>query len=96
MEFASDVVDMAHYCKFFKSPQYNKLKKKKYCDKTASNEHIAKIAALPRVDKKSVFLRSLLALIKCWDAATSAICHHVNCKRGTAQWDNDKKMRKEQ
>jgi len=32
---------------------------------TIYNEHIAKIAALPRVDKKSVFLRSLLALIKC-------------------------------
>jgi len=43
----------------------------------AHNEHIAKIAALPRVDKKSVFLQSLLALIMCWDAATSAICHHV-------------------
>jgi len=40
---------------------------------TACNEHIAKIAALPPVDKKSVFLRSLLALIKCWEAATSAI-----------------------
>jgi len=43
----------------------------------AANEHIAKIAALPRVDKKSVFLQPLLALIKCWEAATSAICHHV-------------------
>ena len=34
----------------------------------ACNEHIAKIAALPRVDRKSVFLRSLLALKECWDA----------------------------
>jgi len=24
-----------------------------------------------------LFLRSLLALIKCWEAATSAICYHV-------------------
>jgi len=48
----------------------------------ACNEHIAKIAALPRVDKKSVFLRSLLALIMCWKAATSAICHHVKCNGG--------------
>ena len=51
---------------------------------TASNEHIAKIAALPRVHKKSVFLRSLLALIKCWNAATSAICHHVSSN----SWDS--------
>ena len=51
--------------------------------KTASNEHIAKIAALPRVDKKSVFLQSLLALIMCWKAATSAICHHVIRQLGT-------------
>ena len=49
----------------------------------ACNEHIAKIAALPRVDKKSVFLRLLLALIKCWEAATSAICHHVSGHAGT-------------
>jgi len=47
----------------------------------AANEHIAKIAALPRVDKKSVFSQPLLALIKCWKAATSAICHHVSGKR---------------
>jgi len=40
--------------------------------------HIAKITALPRVDKKSVFLRSLFALIKCWKAVTSTIYHHVN------------------
>ena len=33
--------------------------------KPTLNEHIAKIAALPRVDKKSVFSRSLFALIKC-------------------------------
>jgi len=45
---------------------------------TPPNEHIAKIAALPRVDKKSVFSQPLLALIKCWKAATSAICHHVS------------------
>jgi len=50
-----------------------------------ANEHIAKIAALPRVDRKSVFLRSLLALIKCWEAATSAICHHVSRHLRTAQ-----------
>ena len=51
----------------------------------ACNEHIAKIAALPRVDRKSVFLRSLLALIKCWKAATSAICHYVVRKRETVR-----------
>jgi hypothetical protein len=45
----------------------------------ALNEHIAKIAALPRVDRFCVFLPPLLALIKCWNAATSAICHHVVC-----------------
>ena len=43
---------------------------------TAFNEHIAKIAALPRVDRFCVFSPSLLALIKCWKVATSAICHH--------------------
>jgi len=51
--------------------------KKEYCDKTSANEHIAKIAALPRGINNCVFLRSLLALIKCWKAATSEICHHV-------------------
>ena len=59
------------------------------------NEHIAKIAALPRVDKKSVFSRSLLALIKCWEAATSAICHHVRRQRGTARWIMTTKREKE-
>ena len=49
---------------------------------TPPNEHIAKIAALPRVIKICVFSRSLLALIKCWKAATSAICHHVACNGG--------------
>jgi len=44
---------------------------------TASNEHIAKIAALPRGINICVFSQPLLALIKCWKAATSAICHHV-------------------
>jgi hypothetical protein len=48
--------------------------------KTASNEHIAKIAALPRVDNFCVFLQPLHALRKCWEAATSAICHYVKCK----------------
>jgi len=47
---------------------------------TVYNEHIAKIAALPRGINICVFLRSLLALIKCWEAATSAICPHVGCK----------------
>jgi hypothetical protein len=41
---------------------------------TACNEHIAKIAALPRVTNILLFLQPLLALIKCWNAATSAIC----------------------
>jgi len=53
---------------------------------TASNEHIAKIAALPRGIRFCVFLQPLLALIKCWEAATSAICHHVSRHPWTAQW----------
>jgi hypothetical protein len=46
----------------------------------ASNEHIAKMAALPRVDKEMYFRGAVLALIQCWNAATSAICHYVKCK----------------
>jgi len=58
----------------------------------ASNEHIAKIAALPRVDNFCVFLPPLLALIKHWKAATSAICHHVMGNARTAQrFDSAKK-----
>jgi len=41
------------------------------------NAHIAKIAALPRVDRFCVFSLPLFALIKCWNAATSAICRNV-------------------
>jgi len=65
-------------------------------DKNAltANEHIAKIAALPRVDKKSVFSLSLLALIMCWEAATSAICHHVVCKRATVRRTKSEKPRR--
>jgi len=61
-------------------------------DKNAltANEHIAKIAALPRGIKICVFLRSLLALIKCWEAATSAICHHVSCQARTTDPVNDR------
>jgi len=47
---------------------------------TSANEHIAKIAALPRGINILLFLQPLLALIKCWEAATSAICPHVGCK----------------
>ena len=58
----------------------------------ATNEHIAKIAALPRGINILLFLRSLLALIKCWKAATSAICHHVRGNAGaTATVDNETK-----
>jgi len=59
------------------------MKKIETVDDTASNEHIAKIAALPRGISFCVFLRSLLALIKCWKAATSAICHYVRGYGGT-------------
>jgi len=55
----------------------DEMERKSEWDARTPNEHIAKIAALPRVDRKSVFLPPLLALIKCWEAATSAICHHV-------------------
>jgi hypothetical protein len=41
---------------------------------TTANEHIAKIVALPRGIDICVFSQPLLALIKCWEAATSAIC----------------------
>ena len=58
---------------------------------TACNEHIAKIAALPRVDRFCVFSQPLLALIKCWNAATSAICRNVICQRGTAEWKSKKR-----
>ena len=47
-------------------------------NRAAANEHIAKIAAVPRVDNFCVFSPALLALIKYWEAATSAICHHVS------------------
>jgi hypothetical protein len=55
---------------------------------TACNEHIAKIAALPRVDNFCVFLQPLLALIKCWEAATSAICRNVvsNSRAANPHW----------
>jgi len=46
---------------------------------TAYNAHIAKIAALPCVDRFCVLSLPLLALIKCWNAATSAICRNVVC-----------------
>jgi hypothetical protein len=60
----------------------------------ASNEHIPKIAALPRVDNFCVFLSPLLALIKCWEAATSAICHHVSGNaRATVQADRVEKKK---
>ena len=55
----------------------------------ATNAHIAKIAALPRVDRFCVFSLPLLALIKCWNAATSAICRNVTCKRRTSRADNE-------
>jgi len=54
------------------------MTEKKIRTARTANEHIAKIAALPRGINICVFLRSLLALIKCWNAATSAICHHVS------------------
>ena len=50
---------------------------------TIYNAHIAKIAALPRVDRFCVFSLPLLALIKCWNAATSAICRNVGRKRSS-------------
>jgi hypothetical protein len=49
---------------------------------TSPNGHIAKIAALPRVISILLFLQPLLALIKYWEAATSAICHYVIRHRG--------------
>jgi hypothetical protein len=52
---------------------------------TAYNEHIAKIAALPRGINILLFLQPLLALKVCWEAATTAICHYVSGKRRTAQ-----------
>jgi hypothetical protein len=44
------------------------------------NEHIAKIAALPRGINICVFSQPSLALIMCCNAATSAICHYVKRK----------------
>ena len=49
------------------------------------NAHIAKIAALPRVDRFCVFSQPLFALIKCWNAATSAICRNVSGKWWTVK-----------
>ena len=49
---------------------------------TAYNARIAKIAAVPRVDRFCVFSQPLLALIKCWNVATSAICRIVACNGG--------------
>jgi len=56
--------------------------------KPAYNAHIAKIAALPRVDRFCVFSQSLLTLIKCWNAATSAICRNVACNGGQNVWQS--------
>ena len=50
----------------------------------ALNAHIAKIAALPRVDRFCVFSLPLLAFIKCWNAATSAICWDVSSNGDSA------------
>ena len=44
---------------------------------TSPNEHIAKIAALPCVDRFCVFSRCVLALVKCWNTVISEIFHHV-------------------
>ena len=60
----------------------------------ALNAHIAKIAALPRVDRFCVFSQPLLALIKCWNAATSAICQNVVRQRGTAQRVENENMKR--
>jgi len=40
-----------------------------YIERAASNAHIAKIAALPRVDRSCVFSQPLLALIKCLECS---------------------------
>jgi hypothetical protein len=49
---------------------------------TVHNEHIAKIAALPRGINICVFLQPLLALKKCWEAATSAIRRALGASGG--------------
>jgi len=49
---------------------------------TACNEHIAKIAALPRGINICVFSPSLLALIKCWKATAAPSRHHVGGNAG--------------
>jgi len=64
------------------------LDRKSEWQATAANAHIAKIAALPRVDRFCVFSPPLLALIKCWNAATSAICQNVSSNvRATVQFE---------
>jgi hypothetical protein len=49
-----------------------------------ANEHIAIIAAVPR-GINMLKIKCLLALTMCWEAATTAICHHVRRQRGTAK-----------
>jgi hypothetical protein len=45
-------------------------------DKTASNEHIGSMAALPPLER-AVRNASLSPAGKCSEAATAPICHHV-------------------
>jgi hypothetical protein len=52
--------------------------------RAASNEHIAIIAAVPR-GINILKIKYLLALKVCWEAATTAICHHVSGKWWTEQ-----------
>jgi hypothetical protein len=58
---------------------------------TASTGHIANSAALPRGINICVFLQPLLALIKCWDAATSAICWALGVI-WKAQWEKQEEI----
>jgi len=60
-------------------------------DKTPSRQRAyCQNCCITSRDKYLCIFAAVLALIKCWKAATSAICHHVICKRRTVRADNKK------
>ena len=69
-------------------------RKKKGMACTACNEHIGSMAALPPLENMYE-IEHLSPAGKYLEAATAPICHHVTCKRRTAQRDTNDETRKE-
>jgi len=61
---------------------------------TPPNEHIAIIAAVPR-GINMLKIKYLLALKMYWEAATTAICHHVKCKFFSANTSENRRSKLE-